>query len=67
MTCDVFCSFQIHTPGSVILEIPADDMPAGWQVWDGTPAEIAESAANRLGLRVTVERREIATAKPGES
>ena len=58
--------FKIITPTGLILEVPAEHMPKGWQVWTVGIRDIASHACNRIGLPVTVERREICTARPIE-
>lgn len=52
--------FQITMPTCVVITVPAEHMPKGWQVWSGTTQEIADKASNRLGLPVAVIREEVA-------
>lgn len=54
--------FKIFTPGGTILAMKAEDMPNGWQIWDIPLSNIAATASLRLGLKVTVERKQICTA-----
>lgn len=58
--------FRIHCPSGIILEISAEDMPNGWQVWTCETKEIAYTASLSLGLPVTVERKQICTSRPKE-
>ena len=61
---DVAYTFKVWTPTGIILTIPSELMPEGWQAWDNDLAASAQQAATHLGLRVTMERVQVSTADP---
>jgi hypothetical protein len=60
---DVTYLFQIWMPSGDIISIPAEQMPAGYQVWGPSydAESIAESTARNLKAKVTVQVTQTAT------
>jgi hypothetical protein len=61
---DEYLIFKIVTPKGSVISIPKENMPEGWQQWNCPIEEIAERACKLLGLKVTVEMKEVCTATP---